>query len=157
VSNSTASQRLWLVRSPKNQFIGPLSESSLVELLAKRELDLDHEICFGADSQTLASEGYWFFLHEKKEVKKYLGIEVQAPRRPKVHHEEVTETETVDIATAQQASQSAASAASVRVVENVQKDSVTKTDYARIFPWVLVVLLTLLCVLFLFFLKNVKG
>ena len=56
----------WLVRTEKNQILGPFSEVKVREMILSRKLGLQDELC-------LAGE-YWFYLHEKKEMQKYLGM-----------------------------------------------------------------------------------
>jgi hypothetical protein len=75
----------WLVRTADNWIAGPYPVDQICQMIQEGKLTLQDEIC-------LANQ-YWVYLHEREEVKQFLGIEV-----PKAHRgvdDEVTETETV--------------------------------------------------------------
>ncbi len=58
---------LWLVRRTDNQIIGPLPREELSARILAGEFQEDDEFCSG--------KGYWIFLHEAAEIRKWLGIE----------------------------------------------------------------------------------
>ena len=56
----------WLVRTEKNQILGPFSEAEIKEMILSKKLELQDEICSAGQ--------YWFYIHEKKEIQKHLGM-----------------------------------------------------------------------------------
>ena len=81
-SYSEKVSELWLIRKADNEILGPVSREELSRRVLTGEFDEDDEFCSGS--------GYWFFLHERLEMKKWLGIE--APRRPHLSDEDTTDT-----------------------------------------------------------------
>ena len=75
----------WLVRTSHNVITGPHSREELCTMIQDVKLGLQDEICPG--------NGYWFFLHERQEVLRQLGIEIP---RSMLHddEEDITETQT---------------------------------------------------------------
>lgn len=65
---------LWLVRTVANRLSGPMTQRELKAKIMAFEVGLQDEVC--------PSEGYWFFLHERPEVEKWLKIDVPKPARP---------------------------------------------------------------------------
>lgn len=76
----------WLIRTADNLVAGPYSRDQVRQLIRDGQLGLDDEVC--------PANGYWFFLHERDEVRDLLAVEV-----PKAggsgDDEEDTETEIV--------------------------------------------------------------
>ena len=77
---------LWLVRTSAKQIHGPFSKADLLRQIAADE--------WGPEDQVCAANRDWFYLRERDEVLKQLGVE--SPRRKKKEDdkEDTTETET---------------------------------------------------------------
>jgi hypothetical protein len=58
----------WLIRTADNLVAGPYSRDQVCQLIRDGQLGLQDEVC--------PANGYWIFLHEREEVKKFLAIEV---------------------------------------------------------------------------------
>jgi hypothetical protein len=69
----TTAKDLWMVRTFQNVISGPMSREKLCELILRGEFRLHDEICH--------ANGYWFYLHERAEVARHLGIEVPISAR----------------------------------------------------------------------------
>ncbi len=54
----------WLIRTQSQKILGPVSKSKILELVQKRSLADDDEVCPG--------NGHWFFIREKDLVEQYL-------------------------------------------------------------------------------------
>ncbi|MBI4925892.1 MAG: hypothetical protein HY843_08220 [Bdellovibrio sp.] len=76
----------WLVRTQQGFILGPYTKAQTLELIAHGKLSLEDEI-------SQANE-YWFSLSDREEVLKYLSVELQLWRLPKLKDDERTETET---------------------------------------------------------------
>lgn len=74
----------WLIRTAQNFVAGPYTRDQVCQLVRDSQLSLQDEVC--------PANGYWFFLHETAEVKKFLGIQVR--RAVGENGEEITETQT---------------------------------------------------------------
>ncbi|MGK5086943.1 hypothetical protein WDW86_05250 [Bdellovibrionota bacterium FG-2] len=90
---------LWLVRTFKNQILGPFEKGDLVRMIEQGALDIQDEVC-----PTL---GYWVGLHERAEIHKLLGVELPK-KRPFVPEgaeadEEITESDLTVSALAERA------------------------------------------------------
>ena len=83
----------WLVRTAKNQIMGPFSKEKVCELIRDSEIGPEDEVC--------PANGYWIFIHEREEVLKLLGVEVPKTVGGPGLHEEITETETERISRAE--------------------------------------------------------
>ena len=73
----------WLVRTASNQIRGPFSEEEIKQKISEGELEMEDEVCGGAD--------YWISLYEGEELHQKLGVTL--PSRAALTGEE-TETET---------------------------------------------------------------
>ncbi|MCM2323965.1 MAG: hypothetical protein NDJ90_11955 [Oligoflexia bacterium] len=71
----------WLVRTEKNQLLGPFSREEVRKQIQEGRLGLQDEVCQG--------NHYWIYLHEREEVMAQLGLEL--PRYSS--EEEITETD----------------------------------------------------------------
>jgi hypothetical protein len=102
-SNGVVStEKLWMIRKKDNHIVGPVSESQVKEMVDGGLLERDDELC--------PENGYWFYLHEVAEVRRFLGIEhVFVRRGNKGEPHEATLTE--DTLTAEMATQAALSQA----------------------------------------------
>ena len=61
----------WLIRTKNNHILGPVSKDKVKELLNKKSIKGDDEVCCG--------NGYWIFVREEDLLEKYLiGDEEQA-------------------------------------------------------------------------------
>ena len=58
----------WLIRTQKNQILGPFSHQEVRDLILNQKIQLQDELC--------PSEGYWFFLHDKEELEKQFGLSI---------------------------------------------------------------------------------
>jgi hypothetical protein len=76
----------FLVRTKQNQIWGPFTKERLAEKVLKGEFEQQDEICLSGE--------YWVFLHEKEEIKKFLGVYPPDGKRTRSSEDEVTETET---------------------------------------------------------------
>lgn len=76
----------FLVRTKQNQIWGPITKVGLAEKVLNGELEQQDEICLSGE--------YWVFIHEKEEIKKFLGIYPPDHKRVRSSEDEVTETET---------------------------------------------------------------
>ncbi|MBP9673793.1 MAG: hypothetical protein KBD63_01750 [Bacteriovoracaceae bacterium] len=56
--------RRWMIRTKKNQILGPISKVRLLELYHNGSLKTEDEVCSG--------NGFWFFIREQDLVSKYL-------------------------------------------------------------------------------------
>jgi hypothetical protein len=74
----------WLVRTSKNRVEGPYTREQIRQSIQEGNLSFEDEVC--------AAEGYWFSLHEREEVLKYLDIDV--PRNRESTDDEITQTQT---------------------------------------------------------------
>ncbi len=54
----------WLIRTQSKQILGPVSREKIVELIDKKMLQDDDEICSG--------NGYWFYLKEVNLIDRYI-------------------------------------------------------------------------------------
>src|SRR6185437_4193941 len=61
-------EQRWLIRSAENRITGPYSLDQVRGMIQHGQLQLSDELC---DANT-----YWFYLHEKDEVRSQLGIEL---------------------------------------------------------------------------------
>ncbi len=57
-------EKNWLIRTQNQKILGPVSKSKILELVQKRSLSDDDEVCPG--------NGYWFFIREKELVEQFL-------------------------------------------------------------------------------------
>ncbi|MBL7716198.1 MAG: hypothetical protein JNL01_12105 [Bdellovibrionales bacterium] len=65
---------LWMVRTVSNRLSGPMPQKDLKVKILSHEIGLQDEIC--------PSQGYWFFLHERMEVERWLKMDVPKPKPP---------------------------------------------------------------------------
>jgi hypothetical protein len=73
----------WLVRTEKNQILGPFSAEKVRQMILQGSLNAQDEVC--------QANTYWFYLHEADEVQKQLNVQV--PRSTLVEEKgEQTET-----------------------------------------------------------------
>jgi len=77
-SGPPAFQERWLVRTAKNQILGPWSRDDLRKKILSGELEAQDEVC--------RANTYWIFLHESEELYSALSV-----RLPPVHGADVTE------------------------------------------------------------------
>lgn len=79
----------WLVRTLSQKMLGPISKEQVSQWILSGRISLQDEVC--------EANGYWFFVHEKEEVKRWLGIELpratETRARDAFGTDEVTETE----------------------------------------------------------------
>lgn len=75
---------LWLIRTALNEIQGPMAPEEVRKLITDGKLGLQDEIC--------PANGYWILLHEREEVKRWLGIDV--PFSVSDANEEATDTQT---------------------------------------------------------------
>ena len=61
-------ERNWLIRTRRNQILGPVTKDKIVELLKKKALLEDDEICSG--------NGFWFFVREQILLDKFIVNDV---------------------------------------------------------------------------------
>jgi len=73
----------WLVRTHKNNILGPFTKEEVKELIAEGKLNHKDEIC--------PSNSFWICLYETEEIKKRLGI--SPPPKPHGDDEEITQTD----------------------------------------------------------------
>ncbi len=75
----------WLIRTAQNWIAGPYTCEQIRQMISENKLTLQDEVC--------VANGYWFSIHERDEVFKYLKIE---PPRQNTEgmEDEVTETQT---------------------------------------------------------------
>jgi hypothetical protein len=83
-----ASVEHWLVRTAENVIAGPYSKEQICELIREGELTLPDEVC--------PANRHWFFLHEREEVARSLGVEMSdhlvEPDDEPTHTQTETET-----------------------------------------------------------------
>ncbi len=78
------SSELWLVRTFKNQILGPFEREDLIKMIRQGALDVQDEVC--------PSLGYWIGLHERGEIQNRLGVELPK-KRPLGEEDEITEND----------------------------------------------------------------
>ncbi|MDR3608764.1 MAG: hypothetical protein P4M08_15475 [Oligoflexia bacterium] len=81
---------LWLIRNQKNQLLGPVEKDELIAQIRAGQLGLNDEVC--------AANHYWIHLDERDEVAAHLGIEMPRMRLRDKDGEEITLTDTAEIA-----------------------------------------------------------
>ena len=62
-------EKNWLIRSIDNKIYGPVSKSKLIDLINNGKINNFDELC--------KANNYWFYLSEKNEVKKFLGLDLE--------------------------------------------------------------------------------
>jgi len=97
----------WLIRTSTHRILGPVAYDRLCEMIRGGEITLQDEIC--------PANSYWFYLHERAEVARWVGVELPKPVKPKrtrrADHSEDEDTETTDIFSVPAATSSGESAA----------------------------------------------
>jgi hypothetical protein len=78
---------LWLIRTHRNELLGPVSREELITQIREGQVTVEDEIC--------ASNHYWIHLDERDEVASQLGIEI--PRAKRRDGEEITLTDTAEL------------------------------------------------------------
>ena len=63
-------EKNWLIRSIDNKIYGPISKSKLIDLINSGKINNFDELC--------KANSYWFYLSEKNEVKKFLGLDLES-------------------------------------------------------------------------------
>lgn len=86
--SETARPDHWMVRTRKNEILGPFTKETLISQIRNHQVSLEDEIC--------QANHYWIYLDERDEVLKQLGIESPRPHSPN-DEEEVTATETLTV------------------------------------------------------------
>lgn len=78
---------LWMIRTSSNQLHGPMNKGQLLQWIESGRLHPQDEISSGS------KDGYWFFLFEKEEVKKWLNIDspFTPGKLPQARDEETTQ------------------------------------------------------------------
>jgi hypothetical protein len=74
----------WLIRTSENWIAGPYSKEQVCQMILDGKLGLQDEVC--------VSDGFWIYIHEREEVKQFLGIEVPKSKLAS-DDEEVTQTQ----------------------------------------------------------------
>lgn len=64
-------EKNWLIRTQNQKILGPVSKEKIIELIQKKSLSSDDEICPG--------NGHWFFLREKEFVDQYVLGDLPSP------------------------------------------------------------------------------
>jgi hypothetical protein len=77
----------WLLRTSKNRVSGPFPKEEICQMILQGKLTHQDEICM--------ANGYWIYIHEYDEVRKYLGIDV--PRVADPGDDEITGTERTEM------------------------------------------------------------
>ncbi len=92
-STYTPESAKWLVRTSNLKLMGPFSYGELCQLIHDRQVGLNDEVC--------PSNSYWFYLNERHEVKRWLGVEIPRARGGRsgdstsgADDEDMTETDT---------------------------------------------------------------
>lgn len=57
-------EKNWLIRTSSKQILGPITRKKVIELIEKKSLKSNDEICSGC--------GFWFFLKERELVERYV-------------------------------------------------------------------------------------
>ena len=76
-------EKNWLIRTTKNKILGPISRRKVVDLLQKRALTNNDEVCSG--------NGFWFYIREEPFVKEYIFENVTQPFNPIFEGDEAIE------------------------------------------------------------------
>lgn len=67
-------EKNWLIRTQNQKILGPVSKTKIIELVQKKSLGNDDEICPG--------NGHWFFLREKDLVDQYVWGDLPSSFNP---------------------------------------------------------------------------
>lgn len=81
------SSEKWLVRTEKNQILGPFPRELVRQMVLDGKLGLQDEVCMG--------NSYWIYLHETEELRQQLGV--VAPRIRSDDEDTETETEILTV------------------------------------------------------------
>jgi hypothetical protein len=84
----------WLIRTSQNVILGPYSKNEICEMIGEGSLGVQDEVC--------QANQFWFYLHERDEVQRQLGMDV--PNASLISDDEatLTQTETINVLTAAQ-------------------------------------------------------
>ncbi len=83
--SASAFPSTWLVRTSTLKLMGPFTYAQLCQLIQDRQVGLNDEVC--------PANSYWFYLNERHEVKRWLGVEIPRTRGER-DDEDLTETDT---------------------------------------------------------------